>query len=111
MGETGLPPIDQWIRRVVADDRVVLNIDIGTATVHQGYAEVVIEADILRSRPKWHLPIILSLFEAEVPFPEAGGRVALILKHLADRQRFGIDDESGSAARAVPKCPYRRWLS
>ena len=85
--------VHERIIGVTADDLVVLDVDVGRRAVHHRHAEVVVEAEILRARAEWLLPIVFALFEAEVPFAEDGRGVTSLFEDVGDGLRFRRDEQ------------------
>ncbi len=87
---------------VVSDDVVVFHINEGRTAVHGGDAEVVIEADFEWTGFEGLVPIGFLFAEAEVPFADAGGGVALAFEDGGEGVLFWVDGQGLSMRYGAP---------
>ncbi len=84
--------VDERVVGIAIDDSIIFYVDVGWGAVHNGHAVVVVEAEVLRAGAQRFLPVVLALFESEMPFAEDGGFVASLLKDVGDGQRVWGDE-------------------
>jgi transposase-like protein len=98
------------IVRITTDDAIVLDVHVWRRAVHNRHAEVVIKAEILRSRTEWNLPIVFVVFKTKMPLAKRRRRIIFVLEDIRNRGLFRVDDQWRSDWRRpqTPLPPFAR---
>ena len=78
--------INQRIGGIATYDAIVFHIDIRRSAVHNRHSKVVIKTEILRPGTQRFLPVVRSLSESQMPFPQDRRVVATVLENIRNRR-------------------------